>query len=166
MHAALFSGFQSIYTAVGTGTWIAGLMCGFSQLSLQQLSLQTPIELIGVPAVAGKKWLAQDIISLFEQIHKESDKQRLCESKSIDWKLNWSYPKKGFGPVDPLMLEILAGIFPFPLDPVYLPRVLYVLILEYLKGKREKSMVIHSGGLRPSMMLNKVLSMANYNLLR
>ena len=70
-----------------------------------------------------------------------------------NWALNWAYPKKGFGPIESSLFDLFVSIFPFPLDPVYLPRVLYVLILEYLSDVRDGVMVIHSGGLRPSMKL-------------
>ena len=62
-HAEAFSEIQSVYTGVGTGTWLAGLACGLSQLELPQLERSKPIAVVGVPAVAGKKWLSGDIES-------------------------------------------------------------------------------------------------------
>lgn len=133
-HAHSWQGINTIACGVGTGTWLAGMNLG---LALAKSEAQ----LLGVPAVAGQKWLAKDI----EQLQSFDWNTRLKSR----WSLDWSYPVRGFGPAQPTFVQALAALWQIPIDPVYMPRILYALIRRWCSGElTQPVLVVHGGGLQ------------------
>ena len=134
LHRSALEPYNSIYTACGTGTWFAGLVAG---LSFEKLNVNA----IGVPAVAGQKWLANDIQALLA----------FSKALSDNWALDWSFPVKGFTPLAPELVKTLGATLDVSLDPVYLPRVLYAVIKAWQEGRfAQTPLIIHSGGVQAS----------------
>lgn len=128
--------FNTVYVGCGTGTWLAGLVHGFAVTGLSR-------HVIGVPAVAGEKWLAQDIAQLLKGV---APKQTRLNKH---WALDWSYPLPGFVPVPAEQLQALVRLFQCDVDPVYMPRILHVVLNRWCAGSLGPNpLVIHGGGLQ------------------
>jgi len=127
LHQAWLKQYASLVVGCGTGTWLAGLSLGVPS-----------VYCIGVPAVAGQAWLESDI-HIMQKTHYTQ----------AQWTLDWRFPQRKFGPVSPSVIETMRQIIPVPMDPIYMPRLVYVLLNRWwLNQLPVPCLMMHSGGLQ------------------
>jgi len=123
----------------GTGTTMAGLICGLAKQELAQ-----PVEVLGIAVLKGEGYLATEIANQLQD----------CElAASVDWRVDDSYHCGGYARSNAALeafLRRFEGLSDLPLEPVYTGKLFYGLFDLIERGQiaaGSEVLAIHTGGI-------------------
>lgn len=123
----------------GTGTTMAGLICGLSKLQLAP-----PVEVLGIGVLKGDGYLETEVTSLLQA----------CEgANSVGWRIDDSYHCGGYARSNAALEAFLRRFeshSDIPLEPVYTGKLFYGLFDLIERGEiaaGTEVLAIHTGGI-------------------
>jgi|GEM_PF-6950297 len=154
-HAQQLSRYDVIYTGLGSGMTLTGLILGLYKASLAQYSpySQHLTNIIGVAAFKAYPWMAKAVRHYLSSYG----------ANQSQWWVNYQYGQQGFKPYPPHVVEFLVDQLNVALDPTYLPRVIQACITDALMSRLSfnsslcldhnqkleiNSLILHNGGLQ------------------